>query len=255
MRRHQTHHQFGCRTDPNCRVPDRSPPRYLGRDPLSSSRRMHQRRMAAQVYGFVQLARLGSPHWLGNCRTFLPRKQIRIYYLPVQLQLPLGSICIFVSYETPQFVTATHISRPNNTSSQTLLSSSPAAPQASVPIFPSSRPSDDRIPSNSARSTPQQKRNSTPEFPARWNTIEVDGALFNNLNALDFHDSFFQRSTDDSVSLPQSPQRRTSDDSSKSFTMQTASSKQSLLGTASFNITDLSEDGNDADDRVENFAG
>jgi hypothetical protein len=139
----------------------------------------------------------------------------------------------FVSDETPK-----------PTSSHILLSPSPAAPHSpdlktrhSVPSFPSTRPSDDRIRSDSTHSMPM--------IPARRGTIVVDDALFDELHALSMYDSFAQISNDDFLSPAQIQER----------CMQTASSKQSRIGT-SFNITDLFEDEDDDDEKsVGSFAG
>jgi hypothetical protein len=152
-----------------------------------------------------------------------------------------------VSDETPKFVPATtQISW--STCQTAMLSSSPATTRArelrerhSVPIFPSSRRSDGGvIPSEPSHSVPIQ-RNSMPDIPARRNTILVDDALFEKLNALDLYDSFVYRSTKDFLTPPQIPQRRASN-----FVM---SSNNSL------DISDLFETDDDDDASVDSLCG
>jgi hypothetical protein len=77
-----------------------------------------------------------------------------------------------------------------------------------------------------------------PDIPARRDTIVVDDALFEKLNALDLHDSFVFRSTKDFLTPPQMPQRRVSD------------FQKSLLRSSmnSLDISDILETDDDDDD-------
>jgi hypothetical protein len=84
-----------------------------------------------------------------------------------------------------------------------------------------------------------------PDIPARRNTILVDDALFEKLNALDLHDSFVYRSTKDFLTPPQMPQRRVSE------------FKKSLIMSSvrSLDISDIFETDDDDDASVESLCG